>query len=501
MPTPAELLRPPAGAPRGERASARSRSRSRTLRELGILVDGAGRREVPAADLPARLGRPLPRAGGRAVLLRDHPAQGRPGVRRRQLPGPLRVDRARAARRRAGLRAGAGRTRRCWSGWCRARCRASTTWRCATAPGRPAPRGGLDPRRLRRPLHARLPPGPAARHPRRRRRATAGAAPAGRSPPRPAGAPPLPDPGPAAAGGRAGGRLAPAPLERRPDPRPGHADRARPGLRPQRRRRRAPLRRRGGRPAALCPLGDLRFERDDYLAIPRGLLHRLVPDRRPAALALARARRTSACRPSGATRPGQLRMDAPYCHRDFRRVEWRPPRDEGIRAPGGEAGRRLQRLPAAEHSPLDVVGWDGAVYPFAFPIPTSSRGSGWSTCRPPGTAPSRRAAPWSAPSCRGRSTSTPRRSPAPTRTPRGRGRGALLRARPVHQPARRRARARSATTRPACSTARTRAPTRAPSGQRATDELAVMLDCARPLRPTAAALEVEDPAYDESFIG
>ena len=38
-------------------------------------------------------------------------------------------------------------------------------------------------------------------------------------------------------------------------------------------------------------------------------------------------------------------------------------------------------------------------------------------------------------------------------------------------------------------------------GTRRTDELAVMLDCERPLRATAAAIGVEDPAYDESFAG
>jgi len=38
-------------------------------------------------------------------------------------------------------------------------------------------------------------------------------------------------------------------------------------------------------------------------------------------------------------------------------------------------------------------------------------------------------------------------------------------------------------------------------GARATDELAVMLDCARPLAPTPAALEIEDAGYDASFSG
>ena len=84
-----------------------SGSRASGIGRIDEELDGAARardprgrrraRRLPAADLPARLGGALPRAGGGPVLLRDHPAQGRPGVRRRQLPRALRVDRARAA--------------------------------------------------------------------------------------------------------------------------------------------------------------------------------------------------------------------------------------------------------------------------------------------------------------------------------------------------------------------------------------------------------------------
>ncbi len=84
MPTPAALLRRAArSGSRRTGIGADRRGRRRRSASSSILVDGAGARLVPAADLPARLGRPLPRAGGRPVLLRDHPAQGRRGVRRR----------------------------------------------------------------------------------------------------------------------------------------------------------------------------------------------------------------------------------------------------------------------------------------------------------------------------------------------------------------------------------------------------------------------------------
>jgi len=249
----------------------------------------------------------------------------------------------------------------------------------------------------------------------------------------------------------------------------------------------------------LCPLGELRFERDDYLAIPKGLLHRLVPDPGPQRwlwLELADLRLPA----QWLNAQGQLRMDAPYCHRDFRRVEWRPPRDEGIRRlvvkrGGAWSGFRL------EGSPLDVVGWDGAVYPVAFRItdfqprvglvhlPPTWHGTfaarGALVCsfvpRPLDFHPEAIPCPYPHASVdvdevilylRGHFTSR-----------RGIGPGSLSHhpAGVLHGP------------HPGAYEGSV--------GQRATDELAVMLDCVRPLRPTPAALEVEDLAYDESFVG
>ncbi len=115
-------------------------------------------------------------------------------------------------------------------------------------------------------------------------------------------------------------------------------------------------------------LGDLPFAQGDYVFVPRGLLHRFLPD------AAAPQHWLWFSLAGGVHVPrqwrnevGQLRMDAPYSHRDFKRTELAPPRDEGIR-------RLVVRRAGAWHgfeladSPLDVVGWDGTVYPWAFPI-------------------------------------------------------------------------------------------------------------------------------------
>ncbi|MCX7807939.1 MAG: homogentisate 1,2-dioxygenase, partial [Deltaproteobacteria bacterium] len=57
----------------------------------------------------------------------------------------------------------------------------------------------------------------------------------------------------------------------------------------------------------------------------------------------------------------------PYCHRDFVRPRFNGPLDEGIRE---LVVKRRDRFHAyrVPHSPLDVVGWDGSVWPWAFPI-------------------------------------------------------------------------------------------------------------------------------------
>lgn len=115
------------------------------------------------------------------------------------------------------------------------------------------------------------------------------------------------------------------------------------------------------------PLGDLRFGEGDYVCIPKGLIHRIVPDD-GVKLYLQWTEAHHLGIPSKwRTETGQLRMDAPYCHRDFRPPTFVGPVDEGIR---DVVVKRLGRWTGFRHdgSPLDVVGWDGSVYPWVFPI-------------------------------------------------------------------------------------------------------------------------------------
>ncbi len=248
-----------------------------------------------------------------------------------------------------------------------------------------------------------------------------------------------------------------------------------------------------------CPLGDLRFDAGDYVFVPKGLLHRILPDPGPQrwlSLELSGPLRIPAL---WRNETGQLRMDAPYCHRDFRRVELRGPQDEGIRELVVKRGGAFHGFVHAT-SPLDVVGWDGSLYPFAFPILSFQPRAGlvhlpptWhGTFAAPGVLvcsfvprvldfhPEAIPCPYPHSSvdvdevifyASGEFTSRRGIGPGsishhPAGTPHGPHPGAY----------------------------------EASIGVRTTDELAVMLDCHRPLEATEHALAIEDPGYQDSFV-
>ena len=140
------------------------------------------------------------------------------------------------------------------------------------------------------------------------------------------------------------------------------------------------------------PCGALPVRGGDYVFVPRGLPHRWRVGAPLRALGFELPDGLKI--PSEYRNPvGQLRMDAPYTHRDFVRPA-APPATFG-RAPEGPVDLVVKRGGAfthfeLEHTPFDVVGWEGFVYPFAFAIekfqPKRPRPP-----RPPSTRRSRRA--------------------------------------------------------------------------------------------------------------
>ncbi len=247
-------------------------------------------------------------------------------------------------------------------------------------------------------------------------------------------------------------------------------------------------------------LGDLTFEAGDYVYVPRGILHRFLPTP-----GLAQHWLWVECR-GGMHIPsqwrngvGQLRMDAPYCHRDFKKVSFGGPIDEGLRESVIKRGDTFHTFTTKE-SPLDVAGWDGTVYPFVFPIlnfqarvglthlPPTWHGTfaarGALICsfvpRPTDFHPEAIPCPYPHSSidvdefifyCRGAFTSRKGVGPGsishhPAGLPHGPHPGSY----------------------------------EGSIGHKETNELAVMLDCLLPLLPTAQALALEDPNYHRSFI-
>ncbi|TVR05159.1 MAG: homogentisate 1,2-dioxygenase [Deltaproteobacteria bacterium] len=115
-------------------------------------------------------------------------------------------------------------------------------------------------------------------------------------------------------------------------------------------------------------LGDLEFTEKDYIYVPRALKHRFVLPEDTEQYWLHFEIRNELFVPKQWRTPvGQLRMDAPYCHRDFTRPTFRGYLDEGLRTVVMKREDRFTEFDFA-HTPLDVVGWDGAAYPFLFPI-------------------------------------------------------------------------------------------------------------------------------------
>ncbi len=119
-------------------------------------------------------------------------------------------------------------------------------------------------------------------------------------------------------------------------------------------------------------LGDLELRRHDYVWIPRGIVHRIRFTGKPHVLWIE-CRTGLEIPPNFRNPTGQLMMDAPYSHRDFRRPHRlsEPSEDDAddqghyvvLNKRGGLYTERL--LP---HHPFDVVGWDGTNYPVAFNI-------------------------------------------------------------------------------------------------------------------------------------
>jgi homogentisate 1,2-dioxygenase len=114
--------------------------------------------------------------------------------------------------------------------------------------------------------------------------------------------------------------------------------------------------------------GNLPYRRGDYLYLPIGCTWRLQPSGGPTSLFVVETTGEITTPRRYRNEHGQLLEHSPFSERDFRVPVQLEPHDElgefdvHVRARG-----RLTKHVLAHH-PLDVIGWDGYLYPFAFNI-------------------------------------------------------------------------------------------------------------------------------------
>jgi len=112
-------------------------------------------------------------------------------------------------------------------------------------------------------------------------------------------------------------------------------------------------------------LGVIEYRAEDYLVIPRGIVHRLVPKDGVGHRVLVHEFRGHVTTPRRyKNQQGQLKEGSPFSERDLR-----TPQDLFQRTgPATVMVKHAGQLHAyeLEHHPFDVVGWDGYYFPYAF---------------------------------------------------------------------------------------------------------------------------------------
>jgi len=115
--------------------------------------------------------------------------------------------------------------------------------------------------------------------------------------------------------------------------------------------------------------GSLEIKKWDYLVIPKGTTYQLKFDNYDDVKLFITESFSMVTIPKHyRTATGQMLETAPYCERDIRRPELQPAQVEQGEFPLViKYGDKYQKT-ILEWHPYDLVGWDGAVYPWAFNI-------------------------------------------------------------------------------------------------------------------------------------
>jgi homogentisate 1,2-dioxygenase len=114
--------------------------------------------------------------------------------------------------------------------------------------------------------------------------------------------------------------------------------------------------------------GKLRFVSGDYVVIPRTTIYKIELDEEPARLLYIESMGAIETVKRYRNDLGQLMEHSPYCERDIH-----PPYETVVESEAGEYKVLVKKegyihTYIYEHSPLDVVGWDGFLYPYTISI-------------------------------------------------------------------------------------------------------------------------------------
>src|SRR5690606_30526147 len=123
-----------------------------------------------------------------------------------------------------------------------------------------------------------------------------------------------------------------------------------------------------GNGTLISPFGKLNIRQGDYVVIPRTVIYKLEFDEGPLRLLIIESASPVETVKRYRNQLGQLLEHSPYCERDIR-----PPGELITEEANGEFVIKIKKQGFLhpyiyEHSPLDLVGWDGFLWPYAFSI-------------------------------------------------------------------------------------------------------------------------------------
>lgn len=118
----------------------------------------------------------------------------------------------------------------------------------------------------------------------------------------------------------------------------------------------------------ISQFGKLEIRKGDYVVIPRTVIYKLEFEEGPLRLLIIESASPIETVKRYRNQLGQLLEHSPYCERDIR-----PPAELVTETSSGEFLVKIKKQGflhqyVYDHSPLDLVGWDGFLWPYAFSI-------------------------------------------------------------------------------------------------------------------------------------